>query len=178
MYRVAPQKPTKEAPAEMRRYRAAGYRQFQIKVGGDWHRDIDRIKAVVAHFAASTPPQYLQSTTDLMNYNTRSTGVGGAWAKGGRLYAPRHPAVSRPVPSTTCGPVNPQPVPPATRDPATSRLVPATTRGRVDPHPVPPTASPPRKSNPGCYAATLFRASATRPQRPRHWHCPSFGGKT
>lgn len=211
MYRVAPQKATDETLAEMQRYRAAGYRQFQIKVGGDWAADIDRIKAgvdlletgekamadanqgwrvdnairvaratqdldyileqpcktyaecqqvrrvaqqpmkldecvtgieaaqqivadhgaeicclkisnlggiskarrvrdylvdnripvvsedtwggeittsVVAHFAASTPPDYLQNTTDLMNYNTRSTGVGGAYAKDGKLYAP------------------------------------------------------------------------------------------
>ena len=216
MYRVAPQKSTKETLAEMKRHRADGYRQFQIKVGGDWNRDIDRIKAgvallkpgevamadanqgwrvddavrvaratrdldfileqpcrtyaecqqvrrvaeqpmkldecitdmaaaqrvvadrgaeicclklsnlgglskarrvrdylvenripvvsedtwggeitsaVVAHFAASTPPRYLQNTTDLMNYNTRSTGVGGAWAKGGKLYAPDTPGL-------------------------------------------------------------------------------------
>ena len=211
MYRVAPQKATDETLAEMQRYRADGYRQFQIKVGGDWESDIDRIHAgvglleagekamadanqgwrvdnairvaratkdldfileqpcrtyeecqqvrrvanqpmkldecvtgmaaaqrivadrgaeicclkisnlgglskarrvrdflvenripvvsedtwggeitstVVAHFAASTPNEYLQNTTDLMNYNTRSTGIGGAWAKGGKLYAP------------------------------------------------------------------------------------------
>jgi L-alanine-DL-glutamate epimerase-like enolase superfamily enzyme len=210
MYRVAPQKGTKETLAEMEGYRAQGYRQFQIKVGGDWATDIDRIRATVpllqpgekamadanqgwrvdnairvaratrdldfilekpcrsyeecqqvrrvaqqpmkldecvtglhaaqrivadrgaeicclkisnlgglskarrvrdylvdnripvvaedtwggeiasaalAHFAASTPPEYLQNNTDLMNYNTRSTGVGGAWAEGGKLYA-------------------------------------------------------------------------------------------
>ncbi|MEQ9695560.1 enolase C-terminal domain-like protein [Shimia sp. SDUM112013] len=43
--------------------------------------------AVVAHFAASTPSDYLQNTTDLMNYNTRSTGIGGPTARQGRLYA-------------------------------------------------------------------------------------------
>lgn len=43
---------------------------------------------MVAHFAASTPAEYLQNTTDLMNYNTRSTGIGGAWAQDGKLYAP------------------------------------------------------------------------------------------
>ncbi|WP_420011833.1 enolase C-terminal domain-like protein [Tateyamaria sp.] len=48
---------------------------------------------VVAHFAASTPADYLQNTTDLMNYNTRSTGMGGAWAEGGRLYAPDLPGL-------------------------------------------------------------------------------------
>ena len=44
--------------------------------------------AAVAHFAASTPEEYLQNTTDLMNYNTRSTGIGGAYARDGKLYAP------------------------------------------------------------------------------------------
>ncbi|MEO1026857.1 MAG: enolase C-terminal domain-like protein, partial [Pseudomonadota bacterium] len=49
--------------------------------------------AVVAHFAASTPAEFLQNTTDLMNYNTRSTGVGGAWAKHGKLYASDTPGL-------------------------------------------------------------------------------------
>lgn len=48
---------------------------------------------VVAHFAASTPEDYLQNTTDLMNYNTRSTGIGGAWAADGKLYAPDTPGL-------------------------------------------------------------------------------------
>lgn len=48
---------------------------------------------VVAQFAASTPPGYLQNTTDLMNYNTRSTGVGGAWSENGLLYAPDTPGL-------------------------------------------------------------------------------------
>ena len=216
MYRVAPQKAADETLAEMQRCRADGYKQFQIKVGGDWAGDIDRIKAgvallesgekamadanqgwrvdnavrvaratrnldyileqpcrtyeecqqvrrvaeqpmkldecvtgmaaaqriaadrgaeicclkisnlgglskarrvrdflvenripvvsedtwggeitstAVAHFAASTPSEYLQNTTDLMNYNTRSTGLGGAWADGGKLYAPDAPGL-------------------------------------------------------------------------------------
>ena len=216
MYRVAPQTATEETLAEMRRYRADGYRQFQIKVGSDWANDIERIEAgvallepgekamadanqgwrvdnairvaratrdldyileqpcqtyeecqqvrrvaqqplkldecitgmaaaqrivadrgaevcclkisnlgglskarrvrdflidnripvvsedtwggeitsaVVAHFAASTPSEYLQNTTDLMNYNTRSTGIGGAWSERGRLYAPDVPGL-------------------------------------------------------------------------------------
>ncbi|MEM9433882.1 MAG: enolase C-terminal domain-like protein [Pseudomonadota bacterium] len=216
MYRVAPQKATDETRAEMQRYRAQGYRQYQIKVGGDWHADIDRIKSgvamlepgekamadanqgwrvdnairvaratadldyileqpcktyeecqqvrrvaqqpmkldecitglaaaqrvvadhgaeicclkisnlgglskarrvrdflvdnripvvsedtwggeittsVVAHFAISTPPDYLQNTTDLMNYNTRSTGLGGAWAEDGKLFATETPGL-------------------------------------------------------------------------------------
>ncbi|MEL7163912.1 MAG: enolase C-terminal domain-like protein [Pseudomonadota bacterium] len=216
MYRVAPQKATDETLAEMQRYRAQGYRQFQIKVGGDWRGDIDRIHAgvgllergekamadanqgwrvddairvaratrdldyileqpcrtyeecqqvrrvaeqplkldecltgmaaaqrivadrgaevcclklsnlggltkarrvrdflvenripvvaedtwggeittaAVAHFAASTPADYLQNTTDLMNYNTRSTGIGGPEARGGKLYASDAPGL-------------------------------------------------------------------------------------
>ena len=216
MYRVAPQKAQAETLAEMERYRAQGYRQFQIKVGGDWAADIDRINAgvallepgekamadanqgwrvdnairvalatrdldyileqpcrsyeecqqvrrvaqqpmkldecitgmaaaqrivadrgaeicclklsnlgglskarrvrdflvenripvvsedtwggeittsVVAHFAASTPPDYLQNTTDLMNYNTRSTGIGGPRVADGKLYAPDTPGL-------------------------------------------------------------------------------------
>ena len=48
---------------------------------------------LVAHFAASTPAEYLHNTTDLMNYNTRSTGIGGAWAENGKLYAPDAPGL-------------------------------------------------------------------------------------
>ena len=43
MYRVVPQKSAEEAVKEMEAHRAAGYRQFQIKVGSDWKSDIDRI---------------------------------------------------------------------------------------------------------------------------------------
>ena len=49
--------------------------------------------AAVAHFAASTPPEFLQNTTDLMNYNTRSTGLGGPVARGGRLHATDAPGL-------------------------------------------------------------------------------------
>ncbi|WP_299639887.1 mandelate racemase/muconate lactonizing enzyme family protein [uncultured Ruegeria sp.] len=216
MYRVAPQKAVEDTVAEMDQYREQGYRQFQVKVGGDWASDIDRIRttvpslkpgekamadanqgwrvddairvaretrdldfileqpcrtyeecqqvrriaeqplkldecvtgihmaqrivadrgaeicclkisnlggiskarrvrdylidnripvvsedtwggeitsSVVAHFAASTPPEYLQNTTDLMNYNTRSTGVGGPVVKDGKLYATNTPGL-------------------------------------------------------------------------------------
>ncbi|MGX9357472.1 mandelate racemase/muconate lactonizing enzyme family protein [Roseobacteraceae bacterium S113] len=216
MYRVAPQKATDETIAEMQRYRAQDYRQFQIKVGGDWASDIARIEAgvallepgekamadanqgwrvdnairvaratksldyileqpcrsyaecqqvrrvadhplkldecvtgihmaqqivadrgaeicclklsnlgglskarrvrdylvdnrmpvvaedtwggeitsaTVAHFAASTPQEYLQNTTDLMNYNTRSTGLGGPMAQDGKLFATDTPGL-------------------------------------------------------------------------------------
>ncbi|MEL7097544.1 MAG: enolase C-terminal domain-like protein [Pseudomonadota bacterium] len=216
MYRVAPQKPLEETRAELAQHRAAGYRQFQVKVGADWRGDIDRIQmtipllqpgeramadanqgwrvddairvanatrgldfileqpcktyeecqqvrrvadqpmkldecitglyaaqrivqdrgaeicclkisnlggltkarrvrdfllenrmpvvsedswggeitsAAVAHFAASTPPEYLINTTDLMNYNTRSTGTGGPTVAQGRLYATDTPGL-------------------------------------------------------------------------------------
>ncbi len=216
MYRVVPQKETQETLAEMARYRDQGYRQFQIKVGGDWAGDIDRIRAGVdllkpgeaamadanqgwrvdnairvaratrdldyileqpcrtyeecqqvrrvatqpmkldecitglhaaqrivadrgaeicclkisnlgglskarrvrdflidnripvvaedtwggeittaalSHFAASTPEDYLTNTTDLMNYNTRHTGLGGATTENGKLYAPDLPGL-------------------------------------------------------------------------------------
>ena len=216
MYRVAPQRSPEETEAELDRHRAAGYRQFQLKVGADWARDIDTIRAMVplmkpgekvmadanqgwrvddalrvaratgdldyileqpcrsyeecqqvrartdlpmkldecvtgmaaaqrivadrgaelvclkisnlgglskarrvrdflvenrfpvvaedswggeiasaalAHFAATTPPDYLHNTTDLMNYNTRSTGIGGPVARGGCLHAPEAPGL-------------------------------------------------------------------------------------
>lgn len=216
MYRVAPQKSTTETIAELDEHRAAGYRQFQIKVGADWIADIDRIRATVpllqpgekamadanqgwrvdnalrvaratedldfileqpcktyeecqqvrrktdlpmkldecvtgidmaqrivadrgaeicclkisnigglskarrvrdylvdnriavvsedswggqittsavAHFAASTPTDYLINTTDLMNYNTRNTGIGGPISQGGKLYATDTPGL-------------------------------------------------------------------------------------
>ena len=44
MYRVAPQNQLDDTIAEMKRYRQAGYRQFQIKVGADWQGDIERIR--------------------------------------------------------------------------------------------------------------------------------------
>ncbi|WP_171176946.1 mandelate racemase/muconate lactonizing enzyme family protein [Ruegeria sp. HKCCD8929] len=216
MYRVAPQKDTEGTIAEMERYRAQGYRQFQIKVGSDWAADVERIRgtvpllkpgekamadanqgwrvddalrvaratrdldyifeqpcrtyaeclqvraridlpmkldecvtgmavaqqivadraaelvclkisnlgglskarrvrdylienripvvaedtwggeiasAALAHFAATTPEDYLHNTTDLMNYNTRSTGIGGPVARDGKLYAPDTPGL-------------------------------------------------------------------------------------
>ena len=49
--------------------------------------------AAVAHFAASTPQDYLVNSTDLMNYNTRSTGIGGPTVSGGKLYATDTPGL-------------------------------------------------------------------------------------
>lgn len=48
MYRVAPQKPIEETLTEMDQYRKAGYRHFQIKVGGDAATDIERIRATMS----------------------------------------------------------------------------------------------------------------------------------
>jgi len=216
MYRVVPQKSVTETVDEMIRYRGEGYQQFQIKVGGNWEQDIERIRQVVpltentetvfadanqgwrvddalrvarasrdldfvleqpcrtyeecqqvrrktdlpmkldecltgldaaqrivadrgaeicclkisnlgglskakrvrdllidarlpvvaedswggeiataaaVHFAISTPEDYLVSSTDLMNYNTRSTGIGGAVASQGKLFAPDEPGL-------------------------------------------------------------------------------------
>ena len=47
MYRVAPQKSVQETTDELEQHRAAGYRQFQIKVGANWELDIERIRATV-----------------------------------------------------------------------------------------------------------------------------------
>ena len=49
--------------------------------------------AAVAHFAASTPEDYLINSTDLMNYNTTSTGIGGPIVSGGKLYATDTPGL-------------------------------------------------------------------------------------
>ncbi len=49
--------------------------------------------AAVAHYAASTPEEYLINSTDLHNYNTRSTGLGGPTTKAGRLYASDTPGL-------------------------------------------------------------------------------------
>ncbi len=48
MYRVVPQKPKAQAAKEMAAHRAAGYRQFQIKVGSDWRTDIENILSAVS----------------------------------------------------------------------------------------------------------------------------------
>ena len=48
MYRVAPQKSLDETLIEIDRHREAGYRHFQIKVGGDANTDIERIRATMS----------------------------------------------------------------------------------------------------------------------------------
>ena len=216
LYRVAPQKKISDTKKELKKYKKMGYRQFQLKVGGDWVEDIKRIKniaplikppkmlmcdanqgwkvheaiqvvnetkglnyileqpcktyeeclqvrrvatqplkldecidgikmaqkivnqkaaeicclkisnlgglskakkirdflvsnripivaedtwggeittATIAHFAASTPEEFLVNTTDLMNYNTKSTGVGGPKTKNGKMFATDTPGL-------------------------------------------------------------------------------------
>ncbi len=48
MYRPAPQKEPDEMAKELELLRSDGYRQFQIKVGGNWRTDIERIHATVS----------------------------------------------------------------------------------------------------------------------------------
>ena len=43
--------------------------------------------------AAPTPAEYLINSTDLMNYVTRSTGIGGPTTRDGRLYATDTPGL-------------------------------------------------------------------------------------
>ncbi|MCB2137348.1 MAG: mandelate racemase/muconate lactonizing enzyme family protein [Rhodobacteraceae bacterium] len=65
--------------------------RFPVVSEDTWGGEIT--SAVVAHFATSTPEEYLQNTTDLMNYNTRSTGLGGPTTRDGRLIAPDAPGL-------------------------------------------------------------------------------------
>ncbi len=53
MYRVAPHGSHEETANELERHRAAGYRQFQIKVGTDWAGDIERIRATLPSLKAN-----------------------------------------------------------------------------------------------------------------------------
>jgi len=49
--------------------------------------------AAVAHFAASTPEDFLINSTDLHHYNTRSTGIGGPTVSEGKLYPGEEPGL-------------------------------------------------------------------------------------
>ena len=49
--------------------------------------------AAVAHFAASTPEDYLINSTDLINYNTKSTGIGGPTVRDGKPFATDTPGL-------------------------------------------------------------------------------------
>lgn len=49
--------------------------------------------AALAHFAASTPPEYLYNTTDLANYNTERTGTPRPLTKDGKLYVTEAPGL-------------------------------------------------------------------------------------
>ena len=49
--------------------------------------------AAVAHFAASTPPEFLYNTTDLHNYVAHSIGRPAPRTAGGKLYAADSPGL-------------------------------------------------------------------------------------
>ncbi|MDE2791467.1 MAG: mandelate racemase/muconate lactonizing enzyme family protein [Paracoccaceae bacterium] len=49
--------------------------------------------AALSHFAASTPEEFLVNTTDLHNYNSRSTGRPAPVTAGGRLYTSDAPGL-------------------------------------------------------------------------------------
>lgn len=49
--------------------------------------------ATVAHFAASTPEEFLINSTDLHHYNTRSTGIGGPTTRDGKLFVSDTPGL-------------------------------------------------------------------------------------
>ena len=51
------------------------------------------VTATLAHFAASTPSEFLVSATDLHNYNTRSTGAPGPVTSNGALFASDAPGL-------------------------------------------------------------------------------------
>ena len=51
------------------------------------------VTATLAHFAASTPEEFLVNATDLHTYNTRSTGRPGPATQDGRLYASDAPGL-------------------------------------------------------------------------------------
>ena len=59
--------------------------QFPVVAEDSWGGEI--ATAAVAHFAASTPGEFLINSTDLMNYNTKSTGTGGPTVSNGKLLA-------------------------------------------------------------------------------------------
>ncbi len=49
--------------------------------------------AAIAHFAASTPPEFLLNTCDLYNYNNESTGKPGPETRDGKMYASDQPGL-------------------------------------------------------------------------------------
>lgn len=65
--------------------------RFPVVAEDTWGGEITT--AVVAHFATSTPEEFLVNSTDLMNYNTRSTGIGGPTIRNGKLFASDSPGL-------------------------------------------------------------------------------------
>lgn len=52
LYRVAPQDTPENLGVQLDRLRDQGYRQFQVKVGADWARDVEAIQATVPQMKA------------------------------------------------------------------------------------------------------------------------------
>ena len=65
--------------------------RFKVVAEDTWGGEI--VSAAVAHFAASTPPEFLVNATDLHLYNTRSTGKPGPLTKKGKIFAPDTPGL-------------------------------------------------------------------------------------
>ncbi len=65
--------------------------RFAVVVEDSWGGEI--ATAALAHLAASTPAEMLASTTDLHNYNTRSTGQPGPATGDGKLCASDRPGL-------------------------------------------------------------------------------------
>lgn len=65
--------------------------RYPVVCEDSWGGEI--ASAAVAHFAASTPEEYLVNSTDLMNYNSQSTGIGGPVTANGKLYPTDSPGL-------------------------------------------------------------------------------------
>lgn len=65
--------------------------RIPVVVEDTWGGEITT--ATIAQLAASTPPEFLIGTTDLHNYNTRSTGRPAPETRDGRLFAADRPGL-------------------------------------------------------------------------------------
>ncbi|MGC6485059.1 MAG: mandelate racemase/muconate lactonizing enzyme family protein [Candidatus Puniceispirillales bacterium] len=65
--------------------------RFKVVSEDTWGSEI--VSAAVAHFAASTPPEFLVNATDLHLYNTRSLAQPGPRTDQGRIFAPDTPGL-------------------------------------------------------------------------------------
>ena len=65
--------------------------RFKVVSEDTWGSEI--VSAAVAHFAASTPPEFLVNSTDLHLYNTRSLAYPGPHTENGMIYASDEPGL-------------------------------------------------------------------------------------